>query len=199
MKSFTRSGVLVLVLALVLVVASACRTRTKVQPRTDPPVTTDTSDIPVYTDTTSTADTIEQEPDFVDPQVDSDELPADDMALNRMAQERGWIRDAFFDYDESTLTADAQDALAITANWLRQNPGVNVTIEGHCDERGTEQYNLALGDRRANIAREYLATLGVESSRMRTVSYGEERPFDTGTSEAAYRANRRAHIVVSRR
>lgn len=199
MKSFTRSGVLVLVLALVLVVAAACRTRTKVQPRTDPPVATDTSDIPVYTDTTSTADTIEQEPDFVDPDVDSDELPADDMALNQMAQDRGWIRDAFFDYDESTLTADAQDALTITATWLKANPTVNVTIEGHCDERGTEQYNLALGDRRANIAREYLATLGVENSRMRTVSYGEERPFDTGTSDSAYRANRRAHIVVSRR
>ena len=199
MKSFTRSGVLVLVLALVLVVAAACRTRTKVQPRTDPPVATDTSDIPVYTDTTSTADTIEQEPDFVDPDVDSDELPADDMALNQMAQDRGWIRDAFFDYDESTLTADAQDALTITATWLKANPTVNVTIEGHCDERGTEQYNLALGDRRANIAREYLATLGVENSRMRTVSYGEERTFDSGTSDSAYRANRRAHIVVSRR
>ena len=197
MKSFTRSGVLVLVLALVLVVAAACRTRTKVQPRTDPPVATDTADIPVYTDTTSTADTVTQEPDFVDPDVDSDELPADDMALNQMAQERGWIRDAFFDYDESTLTADAQDALTITATWLKANPTVNVTIEGHCDERGTEQYNLALGDRRANIAREYLATLGVENSRMRTVSYGEERPFDEGHNESAWRQNRRAHLVIT--
>jgi peptidoglycan-associated lipoprotein len=199
MKSFTRSGAFVLILALMLVVAASCRTRTKVQPRTDPPVTTDTSEIPPYTDTAMTDTTMTDQPDFVDPDVDSDELPADDMALNQMAQDRGWIRDAFFDYDESTLSPDAQDALTITASWLKSNPGVNVTIEGHCDERGTEQYNLALGDRRANIAREYLATLGVDNSRMRTVSYGEERPFDTGTSESAYRQNRRAHIVVSRR
>lgn len=197
MKSFTRSGVFVLVLALTLIVATACRTRTRVQPQTQPPVTTDTVATidPAPTPGTSVRD----EPEFVDPDVDSEMLPDDDAELNRLAQARGWIRDAFFSYDESTLTPDAQEALTMTATWLKASPNYNVTIEGHCDERGTEQYNLALGDRRANIARDYLSTLGVDNSRMRTVSYGEERPFQTGTSDSAHSANRRAHIVISRR
>ncbi|HUF18556.1 MAG TPA: peptidoglycan-associated lipoprotein Pal [Thermoanaerobaculia bacterium] len=197
MRSLNRSGLFVLVLALTLIIAVGCRTRTRVQPQTQPPVTTDTAPMidPAPTPPTDVMD----EPEFVDPAVDTEILPDDDMELNRLAQARGWIRDAFFNYDESTLTPDAQEALTMTASWLRANPNYNVTIEGHCDERGTEQYNLALGDRRANIARDYLATLGVDNSRMRTVSYGEERPFQTGTSESAYAANRRAHIVISRR
>lgn len=196
MKSFTRSGLFVLVLALTLIVATACRTRTKVQPQTQPPVTTDTV---TTIDPTRPSTSVTDEPEFVDPSVDTEMLPDDDAELNRLAQARGWIRDAFFSYDESTLTPDAQEALTMSATWLKANRNYNVTIEGHCDERGTEQYNLALGDRRANIARDYLATLGVDNSRMRTVSYGEERPFQTGTSESSFSANRRAHIVVSRR
>ncbi len=196
MRSLNRSGLFVLVLALTLIIAAGCRTRTRVQPQTQPPVTTDTAPM---IDPARPATDVTDEPEFVDPSVDSEILPDDDMELNRLAQARGWIRDAFFSYDESTLTPDAQEALTMTASWLRANSNYNVTIEGHCDERGTEQYNLALGDRRANIARDYLATLGVDNSRMRTVSYGEERPFQTGTSESAYAANRRAHIVISRR
>src|SRR5947207_1296549 len=84
----------------------------------------------------------------------------------------------------------------IAATWLKAHPQYSLLIEGHSDERGTEQYNLALGDRRANTAKEYLATLGVDSSRMRTVSYGEERPFDPGHDESAWAKNRRDHLVL---
>ena len=118
--------------------------------------------------------------------------------MNRWAAGKGYIRDAFFSYDESTLDADAQAALANSANWLKGKDGAsyNLLVQGHCDERGTEQYNLALGDKRANIAKEYLQTLGVDGARMRTVSYGEERPFDPGHDESAWQKNRRAHLVL---
>jgi peptidoglycan-associated lipoprotein len=124
-------------------------------------------------------------------------LPNDIEELNRMADAQGWVQDAFFSYDESTLNPQAQAALGATANWLKSHPEVNLLVEGHCDERGTEQYNLALGDRRANIAKEYLSTLGVDSGRIKTVSYGVERPFDAGHNEQAWAKNRRAHLVLA--
>ncbi len=131
-----------------------------------------------------------------EPAVTTSTLPTNVEELNRVAQQRGYIQDAFFGYDESALSNDAQTALSSSATWLKQNAQYNILIEGHCDERGTEQYNLALGDRRANIAKQYLQTLGVDASRMRTVSYGEERPFDPGHDEGSWAKNRRAHLVI---
>ena len=90
----------------------------------------------------------------------------------------------------------AQDVLKNKGMWLRDNPDVNVTIEGHCDERGTVEYNLALGDRRAESAKAYLVNLGIPASRIETVSYGEERPVDPGHNEAAWARNRRAAFVI---
>jgi peptidoglycan-associated lipoprotein len=136
----------------------------------------------------------------VQPQADTGDVLSEDIReANRVARERGWIRDAFFAFDASTLDGDAQEALRQSAAWLRQNPGYRLRIEGHCDERGTEQYNLALGDRRAASAVSYLATLGVDRSRIETVSYGEERPFEEGSDESAWAQNRRAHLVLSGR
>ncbi len=89
------------------------------------------------------------------------------------------IGDVFFDFDQSELRADARDRLAKNAEFLAAHPQFTVTIEGHCDERGTNEYNLALGDRRAAAARDYLQSLGVAADRLRTISYGEERPFCT--------------------
>ena len=161
---------------------------------TIPPVVTMTTESqPPAVNVTPPADFVREQPE---PKVTTEELPADIEEANRFAQERGYVRDAFFGYDESTLSADAQSALTTTAAWLKNNPRYTLLIEGHCDERGTEQYNLALGDRRANIAKEYLATLGVDAGRIRTVSYGEERPFDPGHDESAYQKNRRAHLVL---
>ena len=128
--------------------------------------------------------------------VQEEQLPKDIERLNQLAQQKGYIQDAFYNFDESTLSAEAQAALTASASWLKTHSEYNLLIEGHCDERGTEQYNLALGDRRANSARDFLATLGVENNRMRTVSYGEERPFDQGHDDGAWAKNRRAHLVL---
>ena len=104
--------------------------------------------------------------------------------------------DIYFEYDRYDLTPEAQALLKKKGTWLRANPGVAVYIEGHCDERGTNEYNLALGDRRAEGAKAFLVDLGVASSRLTTISYGEERPKDPGNDEAAWAKNRRAHFVV---
>jgi peptidoglycan-associated lipoprotein len=110
---------------------------------------------------------------------------------------KGYLNDAFFDFDQSDLREDARSVLAADAQWLKKHGSVQVLIEGHCDERGTAAYNLALGDRRANAAKEYLVSLGIDSSRVKTVSYGKERPFCTENSESCWQKNRRAHLVIT--
>ena len=105
--------------------------------------------------------------------------------------------DIYFEFDKSTLTPAAQDNLLRKADWLRENPEASVTIEGHCDERGTNEYNLALGDRRAESAKDFLIDLGIDPSRLATISYGEERPVDPRHNEEAWAKNRRDHFVVN--
>jgi len=112
------------------------------------------------------------------------------------ARERFINEDVLFNYDESSLTPEAQQILKIKSIYLKENPTVSVIIEGHCDERGTTDYNIALGDRRANSAKLFLMDLGIDSSRMKAVSYGEEKPKDLGHNEAAWTKNRRAHFVI---
>jgi peptidoglycan-associated lipoprotein len=107
------------------------------------------------------------------------------------------LKPAFFELDSDQLSADAQKALTDNAGVLKQYPAWVVTIEGHCDERGTPEYNLALGERRAVTARAFLVSLGISGDRLRTVSYGKEFPFDTGHDESAYAKNRRAHFVIT--
>ncbi len=104
--------------------------------------------------------------------------------------------DIHFDFDKYDLSARAREILANKAYFLKQYPNVKILIEGHCDERGTAEYNLALGERRANSAKQYLVQLGVSESRISTVSYGKERPLDPGHNEAAWSKNRRAHFVI---
>jgi len=101
-----------------------------------------------------------------------------------------------FDTDKSDIRPEDQAILQSQAAWLKKYPQVKVTIEGHCDERGTREYNLALGDRRANAAKNYLASLGIDPGRMTTISYGKERPIALGSDEAAWAQNRRAVSVV---
>ena len=103
----------------------------------------------------------------------------------------------FFDTDQSSLRADARATLQRQAAWLNQYPNVRVTLEGHADERGTREYNLALGARRANAAREYLISRGVAGNRVKVVSYGKERPIEICSEEACYAQNRRAVTVLS--
>ncbi|MDP5255032.1 MULTISPECIES: peptidoglycan-associated lipoprotein Pal [unclassified Vibrio] len=101
----------------------------------------------------------------------------------------------FFAFDNSTISADYEDMLAAHADYLSSNPSVKVTIEGYADERGTPEYNIALGERRAEAVEKYLQALGVQSSQMSIVSYGEEKPLVLGQSQQAYAKNRRAVIV----
>jgi peptidoglycan-associated lipoprotein len=105
--------------------------------------------------------------------------------------------DIYYEFDKSNLTPMAQDNLLRKAEWLRENPDATVTIEGHCDERGTNEYNLALGDRRAESAKAFLTDLGIDPLRLTTISYGEERPVDPRSDEEAWAKNRRAHFVVN--
>lgn len=107
------------------------------------------------------------------------------------------VRDrVFFETDRSDLSAEARQILSQQAAWLQRHPGANVLIAGNCDERGTREYNLALGARRAAAARDYLISLGIASARIQTISYGKERPTDPRHTEAAWAANRNAHTQV---
>ena len=103
----------------------------------------------------------------------------------------------FFELNESTLNAEAQHTLERQAAWLKQYPNVNVTVEGHCDERGTREYNLALGERRAAATKKYLVGVGVAANRVSTISYGKERPAVIGSDESAWSQNRRAVTVLT--
>ena len=127
-------------------------------------------------------------------------MPADDMIgsktlddLNRDSP----LRPLFFELDSSEVSAAGQQVLQANVAVLKKYPNMQITIEGHCDERGTAEYNLALGERRALAAKNYLVSLGVAADKVKTVSYGKEFPFDAGHDDAAWRNNRRAHFVIT--
>ena len=120
-----------------------------------------------------------------------------DFAASRDLTPGERLETAHFAWNSATLDDDAKSALKEDAKLLDANPGVTVRIEGHCDERGSTQYNLALGERRAYAVRDYLSGLGVPATRMTTVSYGKERPVDAGHDEAAWAKNRRAELAVT--
>ncbi|MGH9688686.1 MAG: peptidoglycan-associated lipoprotein Pal [Candidatus Acidiferrales bacterium] len=106
------------------------------------------------------------------------------------------IKDAYFDFDKSELRQDARDALTKDAEFLRSYPQARISVEGHCDERGSTEYNLGLGQRRAEAAKNFLISLGISADRMTTVSWGKERPFCTEHTEQCWSQNRRAHLVL---
>ena len=106
------------------------------------------------------------------------------------------LKDVYFDFDSYDLRADARATLKANGEWLRSNPGTQVQIEGHCDERGTTEYNLALGSKRAQSVKDYLVTLGTAADRLSTISYGEELPVCTEHNEACWQKNRRARFVI---
>jgi peptidoglycan-associated lipoprotein len=122
----------------------------------------------------------------------TEELPDDLVQLNA----QGYLEDIFFDTDRFDLTPAARETLAKNAAWLQKHPTIKILVEGHCDERNTREYNLALGERRASAAQEYLVLLGIPSQRIQIISYGEERPFALGNNESAWQLNRRDHFVI---
>jgi len=182
MKQSLKIGSLTLA---IVAFAVACSSKPKAAPAPAP------TPAPVSTPTVVTTEPVTPTPQPA-PKVD-----ADDIRAKSLVEISSYLKPAFFDYDKADVRSDARDVLAANAAWLKKYLSVRFTIEGHTDERGTAQYNLALGDRRANAAKDYLVSLGVDASRIKTVSYGKERPFATGHDEDSWQKNRRAHFVVT--
>jgi peptidoglycan-associated lipoprotein len=128
-----------------------------------------------------------------------------EIGINSEAEKREFLekrqafenQDVYYDYDAYTLSPPAKKVLDDKIAFLKQYPKVKVTVEGHCDERGTTEYNLALGERRANAAYQYIVNSGLQTQKLSSVSYGKERPISTGHDEASYAKNRRAHFQVN--
>ncbi len=127
-----------------------------------------------------------------------DAARAEDFSVNDATGEGGPLADIYFEYDQARLGDEARAILEKHALWLQNHRPARIAIEGHCDERGTVDYNLALGEQRSRATRDYLVSLGVTGDRLTTVSYGKERPLDPASNEAAWAKNRRAHFLVSR-
>ena len=107
------------------------------------------------------------------------------------------MRDAYFDYDSAAIRPDAREALQRSADFLKNYPSAHVTVEGHCDERGSTEYNIALGDRRSNAVKQYLISLGVPTNQVLTTSWGKEKPFCAQANETCWQQNRRAHFTLN--
>ncbi len=125
-------------------------------------------------------------------------VASQDMAFDSAGSDSGKInglKTIHFDYDSSTLTSDTRKRLSENAEWIKSNKKSTIQIEGHCDSRGSVEYNLALGERRAKSVKGYLTSLGIDSKRLTIISYGEEKPIVTGDTEDAYAKNRRANFV----
>ena len=178
------------ILMIVLMAGAACAKKKPpvAKPTTPPPGDTSTANRPPQPPTPVN----EPQPVPVEPGatgIDSRDL--DEINKNSPFQP------LFFGYDQSEVTPEGQTVLNANAEIMKKYPAWVITIEGHADERGTAEYNLALGERRALAARNYLVSLGIPADRLRTVSYGKEFPFDPGHTEEAYSKNRRAHFVVT--
>lgn len=117
--------------------------------------------------------------------------------IQAAAVQGGLLGDVFYDFDKFDLREDAKSRLARNAEWMKQNPSFTFSVQGHCDERGTNEYNIALGQRRSTSAVDYLVSLGVPANRFNTISYGEERPYCTESNEGCWQKNRRAHFVLT--
>ncbi len=120
----------------------------------------------------------------------------EEMRAEQAASSAAGLRDVFFAFDSFVISEEGRQALSRDAEWVKSNPGTQLKVEGHCDERGTSAYNLVLGEKRAKAVRNYLVELGVASNRLSVVSYGKERPSCKEHAESCYSQNRRAHVVV---
>ncbi len=116
--------------------------------------------------------------------------------MPKYAEEKSIFDDIYFDFDKYDIRPDAKQILQSISDWMIKNKSADLLIEGHCDERGTNEYNLALGDRRAKAARDYLVALGIPSSRINIISYGEEKPLCIEKTEGCWQKNRRAHFIA---
>ena len=137
-----------------------------------------------------------EEPEMVVEEVK--QLPVEAAARGMEFEFNENMKDIFFEFDKFDLTEESKRILEKNAEWLKENTDVKIMIEGHCDERGTIEYNITLGERRSLSTRNYLAALGIDPSRIFTISYGEEKPFDQGHNEEAWANKRRAHFTITK-
>jgi len=183
-KYFTAAGIVV-VMALSLIIFSGCAEKQA--------VVKDESVQSAPAATTSPA-----EPAATDDEAARKAREAKEAAAKRSAAAQAAlnIQNIYFDFDKSTIRPDAREILKSKSEIFQQNSKSQIVIEGHCDERGTAEYNMALGERRAQEAKQYLINLGIDASRMQTISYGKEKPLDTRSTEEAWSINRRAQFVL---
>jgi peptidoglycan-associated lipoprotein len=187
-----RSRIMILsFLSILLLATLGCARRQKVAtaPDTAPP--------PAVAETSPAPEPMPETP--AEPAPEPDPLSADLATVNEYLRRQGLLGDVYFDYDRASLTDQGREQLARNAQFLRQYPQFLVSLEGHGDDRGTPEYNLALGERRAHSARDYLTSLGIDEGRLGTMSYGEERPVCSDPVETCWSQNRRAHPLVTGR
>jgi len=183
--------ILVIGLVLLLTVTGGCKKKAA-QTAPETPDATETAQPAEPSTPPAETEPVELEPDFP-AERGFDEGQAE---VAEIDDPRGVLERIYFDFDKSDLSDTARMTLRRNADWLKNNPSFRVIVEGHCDERGTIEYNLALGQRRANAVREYLVSLDVPANRLRIVSFGEERPAQLGHDDSAWSMNRRAEFVV---
>lgn len=191
MKELKRAGAATAVLVLLLVSVGCGGNKkgpTTTPPAPPPPPPTG----PTTTDVTPTPTPTDSGP--VEPP-----QPMDLATLQEQARSQGLLGDVFYAYDSYGLDDSSRSRLQKNAEFFRANPELMMTVEGHCDERGTNEYNIALGQRRSTAAVDYLISLGIDRGRFKTISYGEERPFCTQSDAACWQKNRRARFVISGR
>jgi peptidoglycan-associated lipoprotein len=177
----------VLVLAVAVLAVPGCKKPPQTTPTAPPPTTQPAQPAePTTPPKTEVSDPFPKQP--------VDTAPLNDPSVDELNNTLKPLRNVLFQYDSSDLDDTSRAILQQNAEWLKKNPKRTIRIEGHCDERGTIKYNLALGERRANSVREYLESLGIAPSRMRIVTYGEERPATPGHDEASWQQNRRGEF-----
>ena len=185
MKKVRTNTPLMLLTLAAFVVVSGCHKNVASAPPAAPPAQAPLATPPPAPPASATSRTAEAPPPAAAPSV----------SLDQLFQQN--VKDAFFDFNKSDVRSDAKSALLNDAEFLRSHPQVRFTIEGHCDERGSEEYNLGLGDRRAESAKRYLVSMGIADSRIQITSYGKEHPFCAEHDEACWQENRRGHMMMT--
>jgi len=187
------SKALIVLVLLGTIVIAACKGKAKPPvARPMPPPATNTTDSPPPRP--EPPEPVAEPPIVVPP------MPAEDAINSKSIDDLNRdspLRPLFFELDSADVSAEGQQVLQANAAVLKKYPAMQITIEGHCDERGTAEYNLALGERRALAAKNYLVSLGIPADKIKTVSYGKEFPFDPGHDDGAWQKNRRAHFVIT--
>jgi peptidoglycan-associated lipoprotein len=175
--------ILLIICALTFLFLMSCKPKVKATPPPPPPVKEQPK-----------VEKVEEAPAVTKPKLSEEEI-----FMSKSLEEinlEAPLKMIYFDYDRFYIREDAKPVLEANATWLRKFSSIKVLIEGHCDERGTEEYNLALGEKRAKSTMDYLTSLGISPDRMKIISYGKSQPLDTGHNESAWQRNRRAQFLI---